>query len=113
MLEAIVPGDGPHPSSESSPEIGQVWLWVNGGLDAEGIGGHDATPYIAESRAELERANVNTKVVHLLSKPHVRLPAGEALRPALNAALQRYEKLGLPLSVNFDGHAMARLLRAP
>jgi hypothetical protein len=96
-----------------APPGHDVWLWVNGGLDARGTSGHDAAPFVEAFRRQLARADVDLARVRLFSKPSVKLPSGAALRPAFEAAVDRYRALELPLSVTFDGRTLQRLLAAP
>lgn len=103
ILEVLLPRGRSRPG-------GTLWVWVNGGLDERGIGGRDATAWVEAFRAEIEAGDVETSRVRLLSKPHVTISPGEGGRAALEAVLARYRALGLPLSVNFDGRGLARLL---
>jgi hypothetical protein len=107
VLEALVP------RSRRPTSGGRVWLWVNGGLDARGIGGHDATAHVESFRRDLSRADVDTSRLCLLSKPHVDLPDGPGRGEAFEAAVDRFRALGLPLSVNFDSQGLARLIERP
>lgn len=86
-----------------------VWLWVNGGLDARGIGGRDALPFVPAFLDALARAPVARGRVRLLSKPHVELPSDGA-RAALDAAVERHRALGMPVSLNLGGRALLRRL---
>ncbi len=105
VLEAIVP--------PGAPSGGVVWLWVNGGLEPDGTRGHDATPYVAAFRAELASAAIDPARVRLFGKPSVTLPNGPGRRAELEAAIDRYHALDLPVSVNLDTRALRALLAMP
>lgn len=100
LLEMLVPRGSHGPT---------LWLWVNGGLDARGIGGRDALPFVPTFLDELARARVARARVRLLSKPHVELPRTGAAG-ALDAALERHRALGMPISLNLGGRALLRRL---
>lgn len=87
----------------------RVWVWVHGGLDARGIRGRDATPYIGGFRAEVAGAGIATDRVRYLSKPHVPI-GGRGMARQLDAAARRFRQLDLPLSLNIGTPLLRRLL---
>lgn len=105
VLEAIV--------APGAPPGGNVWLWVNGGLEADGTRGNDPTPYLSEFRQELASAAIDGSRVRLFGKPSVTLPSGSARRSAFEAAVDHYHAVDLPLSLNLDTRALRALLAAP
>ncbi len=86
----------------------RVWLWVHGGLDARGIRGRDATPYIGGFRAEVASHGVNMERVRFLSKPHVPI-GGRNLAAQLDANARRFRGIELPLSLNIGSNLLHRL----
>jgi len=102
VLEELLPEEG-------AVEGGDVWLWVNGGLDARGVRGRDAMPWISEFRTEVAQANVDTDRLHYLSKPHVPI-GGRNLALKLDLASRRFADARLPLSLNLGSPLLARLI---
>ena len=102
MLEAVIPHDEPVAGE------GRLWLWVHGGLDARGVSGRDATPFIAGFRAEVAEANIDVDRLDYLSKPHVRI-GGTHVSAQLDMMARRYGGLDLPLSLNVGSRLLARL----
>ncbi|HJL21824.1 MAG TPA: hypothetical protein RMH80_06300, partial [Polyangiaceae bacterium LLY-WYZ-15_(1-7)] len=102
VLEELLPAEG----GEAG---GDVWLWVHGGLDARGIGGRDATPFIGGFREQVEASEVDTARLHYLSKPHVPI-GGRNLAMKLDAAARRFRALEIPLSLNIGTRLLQRLI---
>ena len=103
LLETIIPREG-----EAVPGEARLWLWVHGGLDARGVGGRDAAPFIERFRGEVADANVDIHRLDYLSKPHVRI-GGQHVAAQLDAMARRYQGLDLPLSLNVGSRFLERL----
>lgn len=105
VLQELIPREGDAAGGEH-----RVWLWVHGGLDARGVRGRDATPYIGGFRAEVTAAGVDMERLRFLSKPHVPI-GGRSLSGQLDAAARRFRSLGIPLSLNLGSPLLERLFR--
>ncbi|KIG14970.1 hypothetical protein DB30_06159 [Enhygromyxa salina] len=99
LLEELVPRD-----SSGHP----LWLWVNGGTDGHGKG-DPAVPYIKDFQAKIAAANIEVSRVVLLSKPSVR-PWGADGKQVLETEVDRYAKLGIPLSVQLQTQQLQKLI---
>ncbi len=85
---------------------GRVWLWVTGDRDTS----EPAIDYIAEFRAELRAANVDTGRLRFVSRPVVPIPRGEARQSPFDAEAARYDAAGLPMFINMRSRALRELL---
>lgn len=96
LLEALVPR-----SSAGGPTT-RVWLWVTGRLSSrDKLAGEDALAHVRGFRAELERANVDSARVALLSKPAYQ-PRESAFCADMESALAAHEALDIPLSTSLS-----------
>jgi hypothetical protein len=98
VLEALLPEGSEGP---------RVWLWINGGLDARGIGGKPALPHVPAFLERLEGARIEVSRLRLLDKPHVDLGDTKTRRQRLDAALSAYGAVHMPVSTNLTSRALA------
>lgn len=99
VLEAIVP-----PGSEGH----SVWVWVGGGLVEGSERVHDASSLLPSFRRELARAAIAHERVIVFNRPSFRL---RGHRDEFEPAVERFSRLGLPLSVNASSGALSHILR--
>ncbi len=102
-LSRLIPPD--------APPGGVVWIWVNGRLDPNlKLQGEDATAYIELFKRELNVAAIDLTRLNFVSKPTVEFE-GLNLSDQFENELDRYESLGLPLSVNTDAKGVSQWMR--
>ena len=102
-LSRVIPPD--------APPGGVVWIWVNGRLDPNlKLRGEDPTAYMDLFKQELNVAAIDLTRLNFVSKPTVEFE-GTNLSDQFENELDRYESLGLPLSVNTDAKGVSQWMR--
>ena len=90
---------------------GTVWIWVNGRLDPHlKLRGEDPTAYIELFRQELDATTIDLTRLKFVSKPTVEFDEIN-ISKQFEYELDRYESLGLPLSINTDAAGVAQWMQ--